>query len=325
MKRIKLLICILSVLIFALLLGGNKQVSYANENESETIDVFLLAGQSNMVGFSRLSLLDDKYKKEYPNVLMYNGGDCIGTERNKLTYVHPGQGTQSAMALLGSEAFGPELGMASVLSSNNKKIAFIKFAYGGTAIFQHPELNNTQSNKDNWHGPWDGATSGNLYKNFLSTVRNGLNALISMGYNPVVRGLAYMQGETDGEIQFNNDVYHAADAYEHNLTELFNAFREEVSIINDQDLSEMPIVFGEIFEYSKAVIEVRKIVEAQNNVGKLDNNYLIETSDLLITSKVDDWHWNGNWMYWLGVRFGEKLYETVYGLNTIEYSDGYEE
>ena len=325
MKKIKLLVCILSILICALLVGGNSKVNYANENDVETIDVILLAGQSNMVGFSRLSLLDDKYNKEYPNVLMYNGGDCNGLEKNKLTYVHPGQGTGSAMALFGCEAFGPELGMASVLSSNNKKIAFIKFAYGGTAIYQNPEVNNTSSNKDNWHGYWDGATPGNLYKNFLSTVRNGLNALRDAGYNPVVKGLVYMQGETDGEIQFNNDVYYAADAYEHNLTHLFDAFREEVSTINNQDLSEMPIVFGEIFEYSKAVIEVRKIVEAQYKVGQLDNNYLIETSDLLITSKVDDWHWNGDWMYWLGVRFGEKIYETVYGLSTDEYSDGYEE
>ncbi len=322
MKKIKHLICIISILVCTFIFGGNSNVSYAGENE--TIDVFLLAGQSNMVGFSRLSLLDDKYKKDYPNVLMYNGGDCNGLEKNKLTYVHPGQGTGSAMSLLGSEGFGPELGMASVLSSETRKIAFIKFAYGGTAIFQNPEVNNTATNKDNWHGSWDGATPGNLYKNFLSTVRNGLNALKEAGYSPVVRGFVYMQGETDGEIQFNNDVYNAADAYEHNLTELFNAIREEVSTIANQDLSEMPIVFGEIFEYSKAVIEVRKIVEAQNNVGKLPNNYLIETSDLLITSKVDDWHWNGNWMYWLGVRFGEKMYETVYGLSTNNYSDGYE-
>lgn len=294
--------------------------------EIEDIDVILLGGQSNMVGFSRLSLLDEEFKKEYPNVLFYNGGDGDPTEKNKLVHVHPGQGTANGLSMFGSEAFGPELGMASVLSTKNKKIAFIKYAYGGTGIYQNPEINNTLTNKDNWHGPWDNATSGRLYNEFLATVASGLNALRNENYNPTVKGLVWMQGETDGEVQFNTDKYHAADEYEHNLTELFNHFRSEVSTTtNDTNVLNMPIVFGEIFEFSKAVLEVRKIVEAQKNVGALENNYLVETSDLLITSKVDDWHWNGNWMYELGVRFGEKIYEVVYGLNETTYSDGYEE
>ena len=301
--------------------------------EEKTIDVYIMAGQSNMVGTSRLELLDDQYKVNYPLVKLYNGGDGPSEERNKWVTVRPGQGTASQPYVM----FGPELGMASVLSEPDKEIAFIKYAYGGTAIYQHPSVNNTATNHDNWHGPWDGVkavetlsqvtteTSGRLYVECMLTIKNGLAALKADGYIPVIKGLAWMQGETDGEIQFNRGEHNAASVYEHNLTQLFAHFRSEIGAIAQQDLSKMPIVFGEIYEYSTCVVRVRDIVEAQANVGMQPNNYLINTGDLIIDSRVDDWHWNGNEEYTLGVRFGEKLYEVNHGPFNNAYSDGYEE
>lgn len=332
--RKRIIFSILCVTLSLMFLGGTNIMYKAqvntDENQESTqtyIDVYLMAGQSNMAGTSRLALLEEKYQKEYPNVLYYNGGDGPNAERNKWVHVRPGQGVNFYENGEVVPMFGPELGMASVLSNSdsNKKVAFIKYAYGGTAIFQNPELNNNSSNRNNWHGPWDGARAGNLYTSFLNTVRSGLQKLTEMGYTPVVKGLTWMQGETDGEIQFNNGKYNAADVYEHNLTQLFEHFRSEISTITGEDMSEMPIVFGEIYEYSKAVVEVRKIVAAQKAVGQLPNNYLIETGDLAIESRVDDWHWNGVQEFLLGVRFGEKLYQLNYEINHQEYDDGYVE
>lgn len=310
-----------------LALGGIVAPKGANETtEATDIDVYFIAGQSNAAGTSRLKTLDDKYKVEYPNVLFYNGGDGVLSEQNKWTHVRPGLGTQ-AVTENGEtvEMFGPELGMARVLSNKNKKIAFIKYAYGGTGIFQHDGLNNTATNHDNWHGPWDGATSGRLYNGFFTTARKGLASLKEKGYNPIIKGVTWMQGETDGEIQFNQGKYNAADVYEHNLTELFSCFRSELTTISGTDQSKMPIVFGEVYEYSIAFCEARKIVEAQANVGKLPNNYLINTGDLIISTKVDGWHWPGNQELQLGVRFGEKYYELSNSLTYTPYSDGYQE
>lgn len=316
----KSLIKLLSICFIAV--GGMSMSNKTNKSNDNTIDVYFIAGQSNAAGTSKLRTLDDEYKVEYPNVLFYNGGQGIYSEQNKWTYVRPGIGITD---IENEVMFGPELGMARVLSNKNKKIAFIKFAYGGTAIYQNDSLNNTDTNKDNWHGPWDGATSGNLYNRFLSTAESGLAGLTTMGYSPVIKGLAWMQGETDGEIQFNTGKYNAADVYEHNLTELFNHFRSELTTISGTDQSKMPIVFGEIYEYSIAVIQVRKIVEAQANVGKLDNNYLINTGDLIIDARNDGWHWPGNQELELGVRFAEKFYELYNSLTYVPYSDGYEE
>lgn len=327
-KIIAIIVCVACIATVGGVFVNNLNVADAEEpQQGKKIDVYLMAGQSNMVGTSRLYLLDEKYQESFPTVKFYNGGDGLNSERNRWVTVHPGQGTMSLRDNFDNqtESFGPELGMAKVLHNTTEEIAFIKYAYGGTAIFQNPEVNNTATNKDNWHGPWDGASSGRLYNGFLQTVREGLTKLKQDGYEPIIKGLAWMQGETDGEIQFNNERYQAAKAYEHNLTELFNAFRNEISTISGQDLSQMPIVFGEIYEFSTAVKEVRTIVEAQYKVGQLANNYMIETGDLAIDSRIDDWHWNGTMEYMLGIRFGEKLYELTHEISDVEYDDGYVE
>ena len=268
------------------------------------IDVYILAGQSNMAGTSKLDLLDEKYRKTYPRVKIYfEVGGGYEPEMRQWTVVQPGQGAY----INNARYFGPELGMAEILQNIDSEIAFIKYAYGGTAIYQHPDINNTSTNKDNWHGRWDGATPGRLYNGLVDTVRTALSQLVGDGYDPVIKGMAWMQGETDGEIQFNRGAHAAADVYEHNLTEFFKAVREE---FGEPD---MPIVFGEIYEYSAAVVQARKIVLAQQAVAdSLQGAYLVDTGDLVINGAVDDWHWNGLSEWLLGVRFGEKLYEVTH-------------
>jgi len=281
------------------------------------IDVYLIAGQSNAVGMARLELLDEQYRKEYPNVWLFNGGDGPREEQWKWVSVRPGQGTIAA----GIPMFGPELGMASVLKKEDEPVAFIKYAYGGTAIYRNEDLNNKPGNHDNWHGPWDGiaaaetleevneSTSGRLYTEWKMTVKKGLAELKEKGYQPVIRGFVWMQGETDGEILFNNQKHQAAPVYAHNLRCLFAAFRKELSAISGQDQAHMPIVFGEINRFSRCICQVETIVQAQMEVGKEPDNYLIMTEDLPIDPAIDEWHWNGNEEYFLGVRFGEKLLE----------------
>ena len=85
----KKIVSIASVLLASAVLavGGNAYaVRYSSAEQTpplKEIDVYLMAGQSNMVGTSRLELLDDQYKVDYPNVKIYNGGDGPQSERNQ--------------------------------------------------------------------------------------------------------------------------------------------------------------------------------------------------------------------------------------------------
>ncbi|MDR1093337.1 MAG: sialate O-acetylesterase [Clostridiales bacterium] len=320
--------------------AGLSDSGTGDDNAAVPIDVYVLAGQSNMAGTSRVSSLPEKYRRTYPSVKYYNGGDTGegGTvPRNQWHTVRP-DGNRYYPYNNETYWFGPELGMAEVLQNKDGEIAFIKYAYGGTGIYQHPGLNNKPAsmglNRDNWHGPWDGVQGrwddpdlqnaanpmGKLYCQLLDTVEEASAKLRGDGYAPVIRGFAWMQGETDGEIQFNggNGDHRAADVYEHNLTEFFNAVRAELGA------PELPIVFGEIYEYSASVVEVRKIVAAQRAVGNLPDNYLVETGDLVIDGSIDTWHWNGLSEWVLGIRFGEELYKAARDINNA-YDDGYTE
>jgi len=267
----------------------------------KNIDVYILAGQSNMAGHSQLKYLDKKYQKEYHNSLIYIGDNADSAVLKKIINVKPGQGYSS-------ECYGPEIPMAYFFESAHK-VGFIKYAWGGTAIFQNPDLNCNSNNNDNWHGTWDNKKPGRLYLGLLDTVKEGIKAYKQEGYNPIIKGIVWMQGETDGEIQFNNSKYNASKEYYKNLVNLFDYLRKDIGIIVDSDLTNLPIVFGEIYEYSRAVCNVRDIVLAQKEVGKLSNNYYISTKDLKIDMPVDDWHWNSFEMFTLGYRFAMKLYQ----------------
>jgi len=298
------------------------------EGENKKIRVIFLCGQSNAVGYARLHTLDKQYQTEYPEVLLYNGGDGVVKERNTWVGVRPGQGTSN----LNTACFGPELGMASVFSQEEEQYAIIKFAWGGTAIYQLGDINNNPNNHSNWHGPWDGVqpartlsqinenTSGDLYVSFMNTARAGLSSLKKMGYEIEIGGLVWMQGEADGEDRFNTKKHQAAAAYEHNLTELFAAFRRELGEIAGQDLSEMPIVLGEIYADSQYIAEKHTIIQAQNNVVRQPNTYLVETDDLPIDPQDDGWHWYGPEAYALGRRFAEKLLLAHKGMRGVSPS-----
>jgi hypothetical protein len=265
-------------------------------NEATPIDIYILSGQSNMAGVGRLSLIDDKYEKEYPNVKIYNGGQGFPGTLNFWDTVKPGQGI--GQSFNNEATIGPEIGIASVLSNSDKEIGFIKYAYGGTAI------TNIISPTDNWHGLWGGVTSeGILYKGLFQTITKAINLLIAANYEPTIRGFFWMQGETDGEIQAG---IVGANDYLENLTQFFSHVRTR---LNNPDL---PIVFGEIYEYSVAVKYVRIIVETQKIVGDLPNNYLVNTGDIPIYSSIDDWHWSGMTEIELGIRFGETMYEVLF-------------
>ncbi len=160
------------------------------------VDVVLMAGQSNMVGCSRVTYLNNsagsvKYQ-EYLNG--YNG---IRIAYDNLTKdaidVYPEQNTSHGAfvkVMLGEGnadiTFGPEVGMGETLSqtAHNNNIFLIKYACGASNLL------------DDWAAPSSGRISG-LYAGFVSYVRAQIKALQDDGYAPSIRAMCWMQGEGD--------------------------------------------------------------------------------------------------------------------------------
>ncbi|MDY0118418.1 MAG: sialate O-acetylesterase [Bacilli bacterium] len=157
------------------------------ENEAQMV---LLFGQSNMVGYTRFSYLStnmpdkvEEYTTGYEDVkINFNLGGG-NTSNNEFVPVKLGQGRTE-------ESFGPEIGIAETLTKGNKKNVFlVKYAVGGTSL------------SSQWVSPTSMPLTqpegGTLYKGAVEFTFSCIQQLEAQGYNPRIRAICWMQGESD--------------------------------------------------------------------------------------------------------------------------------
>ena len=200
-------------------------------NNSST-KVVLLYGQSNATGVASNAYLQANLPTEYEtvsqgydnvliNFITENGGN---TSHGKFVKVQPGQGCST-------DYFGPELGIASVLSTkySNEQVFIIKYSWGGTVL------------NDQW---LDGDYKrGELYKAALSFTKTSLKYLKNKGYNPEITAVCWMQGESDS---FVKDI---ADRYYTNTAKFVEYLRKDLSKYYTKDFTYIDAGIAEIEEY----------------------------------------------------------------------------
>ena len=153
---------------------------------------------------------------------------------------------------------------------------------------------------------------GILYQLFVENFRSVYNTLIENGYNPVVKGMAWMQGEQD----LSNP---GLAGYRQILETFITDLRTDlVEITGDKKLKTMPFVIGKIspsFGYwNNPFVESMNL--AQDMVAEnLENVCTISVNDLYITNEQnkpngpDLYHYSFKDMVTLGERFGNALLE----------------
>lgn len=210
MKKLNLLCLIFVVFISIFLVSCNEDDKNDDIEEIPNgIDVIVLAGQSNMEGNSLNSMLLSKtdesmhsyYNYGFENTLIsyYCGKNGMNVSEDFLP-VELGQGSRTYM-------FGPELGIAEELYERGyeKPVYLVKYSVGGTSL----------------HTDWNTAIEGSLYYELVDFLYDRLFELEEEGYTPIIRGLFWMQGETDS---CNPTL---KNFYEHYLTQLVTLFRNE--------------------------------------------------------------------------------------------------
>ncbi|NQU25290.1 MAG: PEP-CTERM sorting domain-containing protein, partial [Candidatus Nealsonbacteria bacterium] len=140
-------------------------VGFSQPAEAIAYKVFLLGGQSNIVGRGATSELPPELRIPQPDVLLYEGG------------------TLASLAPRSSE-FGPEVTFGRTVADAfpDDDYALIKYGTGGS----------------NLHAEWDPVT-GSHYSTFRTTVTNGLAALQSGGNTTEIVGMLWAQGERDAK------------------------------------------------------------------------------------------------------------------------------
>jgi len=113
-------------------------------------------------------------------------------------------------------------------------VALVKVAVGGTTLLQRPGSD------------WSPNSSGELYDRLVNNVSSAMSSLQADGKTPILAGLFWMQGESDGKSgnlaggQTPPRQPETADAYEANLSEFIARVRTDLAV------ADLPVFVGQI-------------------------------------------------------------------------------
>ena len=261
---------------------------FMTASQELSIKLFILAGQSNMVGYqSNLKDLEPSQLESQDNVLWYNSSSrwvtfsaptepVLGPDSTlpvpPFEKYHP----QYSHTVVNGFGFGPEISLGSEIADKLKqKIALVKYARNGANLA-------TQ-----WNPDYDNS----LYPRMRKRANEAIDALDSLGYHHVeIAGFFWMQGETDA----NNESM--AEYYESNLTNFIRAIRRDFHNPN------LPFIYGMIHVSkdmsccAEAVRTAQRRVEADVAFART-----VETRDL--TLDPDRIHFDSKGTIMLGDRF----------------------
>ena len=237
------------------------------------IRIFLLAGQSNMVGAGVREEIPTPFKSVPKNVRFFEGGGWKD--------------------LLWRDRFGPEIGLAHRIAGAfpDDAIVLCKVAASGANLYYDWNPDGTSRGpEDEYRGP--------LYPKLMEAVRGLKTELAGENDSVEISATVWMQGERDSVFEF------MAEAYGRNLRDFIACLRR------DTGNGELPFLIGQIAPRSYLLEEgrfrhgSRKIVqEAQRRVAASDSSVeLIEALDL---PQSDNLHFDTGGQLELGKRFAE--------------------
>jgi len=203
--------------------------------------VFILAGQSNMVGSGVVKELPESLRGEVERVVLRRGGKWV------------------PFRPVGNR-FGPEVTFARGLAEAypDAKLGIIKDATGGTSLLAWaPDWSKEQAERTG------NAARGPLYKKLMQQVQPVLEEDVE------IAGVLWMQGERDARFE------PVAREYEENLRTLIAAFRR------DTGRNELPFILGQVNPPPARYPGQQFVREAQAQVAKKDQQAgLVSTEGL---------------------------------------------
>ena len=218
MTRLLQYLCVTTSLL--LLLTG---VARAADQQSNVVDLLIVAGQSNAVGYDAKpsELPADKVDEQI--LFWWRCGDPPPDQHDSTSGgvwarlqpqplgnpKKPREGRQYGNFAQSEGGFGPEIGLARTLAANaNSKLAVVKAAFSGTAL------------KRDWN-PADPGEGGSCYRSLIEETRAAIAAAKQDGVQLRPRAFVWVQGESDANAEH-------APHYADNLGAMLNALRRDL-------------------------------------------------------------------------------------------------
>lgn len=266
-------------------------------------EVYLLSGQSNMLGSGKVNELKEADRQPIDNVFIWDKTAFIPLAPNQLNAINTrGQ-------------FGPELGFAQRLRMQkpDQSIYLIKYAASGQPLHFGWDRNtwkglNRESGRWNFY-PGDGKDRLNRGKHYgvlIQTITDALHALETEGRKFRIRGFLWMQGEQDSKHEVS------ADTYAQNLKLLKSQLENDIN-----KKRPIPMVFGQVLPHTPPAKRFthRELIRQRQTEADYKSGHahairgaaMIPTEGLPLCS--DTVHYNTKGQLQLGARFAEKLFK----------------
>lgn len=326
MKHLRTLIA-----LFALLLIAAAPTHADTQKANGKLKVFILAGQSNMVGFGTV-VDNDKpgtmtyHVKKEPDKyshLVKNGDPAVRDDVYMVNLSAPGKQKEAGRLTVGFGAsenhIGPEYAFGwAVGDYYEDPVLIIKSSWGGRSL----KHNFLPPSVEDYPEPQKDGDKGFHYYEILRHVKEVTGNLKK--YYPDYQGNGYEIVGFGWHQGWNDSIDQGAvDVYEHNLVALIKDLRKDLGV------KEMPFVCAntgmrgwELPDRYRAKVE--KHVEAQLAPGNAEKypefkgNFAgVETRDFAFPKEQSpsgqEFHWNRNWlsMYLIGKTMGEAMVEML--------------
>jgi len=238
--------------IYVYLLGGLLTILSLSVNAA-TIDLHIMAGQSNMQGWrSDARFYPADPRKLDSQIPFYFEAVDYSSSQRFWDNLRP----QEGHFLKGH--FGPEVTFARSVKNHGFNPAIFKFSFGSSSI----------------ETVWKAPGQNGLYDRMIRELQLSIRLLKQMGNQVNIRSFTWIQGETDA----SNDLL--ASHYYHNLKRMLNHFRNYV-VRNPR----LPVILG-VDEQHPHVKLRPQVVKAQQRLSREDRNtaytsmYGLEKSDV---------------------------------------------
>ena len=165
---------------------------------NQTIDIFILAGQSNAHGHA--DVVDLTSAQATQDGLFYtswhdstSNAESTQNYSSWATSLVAGSTKGDGNNLVNSPSFGPELGFvsrANAINLTTQPIGILKYAVGAS------QLNAGDANLSDWDTTATGTREGDCYRGLLSALSDATTKLTNAGYSWNFKGMIWWQGES---------------------------------------------------------------------------------------------------------------------------------
>lgn len=283
---------------------------------ASTVKVFILAGQSNMVGHGFVAA-DPKRNKGQGSLedVVRNGGKFThllekdGTWRVRddvwIHFLDRGKGKLTVGFGAGPDTIGPELGFGTIVGDAlSEPVVLIKLAWGGKSLAQ------------DFRPPSSGGTVGPFYTETVRLAREVLSSLDThfpelKGHRAELVGFGWHQGWND---RINGDF---VKEYEQNMANFIRDIRKDLSapslpfVIAETGMGGFEEKNERALDLMKAQAAVAQHEEFKNNVAFVGTRAFWRSAEVSPSDQGYHWNSSGETYYLIGEGMGRAMVDLL--------------